>query len=261
MLSLKAVENLNNKKNARRCNGLAPVVCYDPWIPRIFETIKQSVLDKIPVLVRLHCAADYPITGEKRYSNDIESHAVLIAGYDDATESFLVIDPWNRQWGGIYGGTRWLKYSDLTMLMVDASKGMATPLSSLQVSEIKVVKNGPNTSLKFSVGYYNPRGTVMDRDNTEIVEISAACTLPPSWGGEIYERTITGSWKIGYYAEVILPIKCDLTGMEDVNLRICAKLQGTRPYPFIDSVSMMLDQTIHANRQNVVTAEGEEMVL
>lgn len=70
---------VSTRKNVKTTltKGLAPVVCYDPWFPRALESIKQSVHDGHPVLIRLHSAASYPLNADERYVVDLESHAVL----------------------------------------------------------------------------------------------------------------------------------------------------------------------------------------
>lgn len=74
----------NQKSNTIKANGLAPVIGYEPWALRTIDSIKQTICDDIPVLIRVHPAADYPCSNEEdSYKLDMASHALLIVGYDD----------------------------------------------------------------------------------------------------------------------------------------------------------------------------------
>ena len=125
--------------------GLAPVVCYDPWFPRALEAIKQSIHDGHPILIRLHSAASYPIPSDERYIVDLESHAVLIVGYDDVKKAVAVSDPWNKNWGG-KGGMRWIPYTVLETKTVNTSLGMSMPLAPLSANAKTNWDNSGNLS-------------------------------------------------------------------------------------------------------------------
>lgn len=86
-----------------RAEGSAPVMCCDPWFPRALETIRQSIRDGIPVLIRLHTGVMYPINSNIRYRVDLESHAVMIFGYDDESQVLFLKDPRDLSKGGEYG--------------------------------------------------------------------------------------------------------------------------------------------------------------
>ena len=49
----------------RVADALAPVSGYEPWPMRSMESVKETLSKGVPVLMRVHSAADYP-TGSKR---------------------------------------------------------------------------------------------------------------------------------------------------------------------------------------------------
>lgn len=86
--------------------ALAPVSGYEPWVMRSTSSVKEAIADGNPVLMRVHCAADYPMEDELLNQRlDMESHSILLIGYSDVDEVFYVVDPWNQNWGGEFHGT------------------------------------------------------------------------------------------------------------------------------------------------------------
>jgi len=125
----------NQKSNTIKANGLAPVIGYEPWALRTIDSIKQTICDDIPVLIRVHPAADYPCSNEEdSYKLDMESHALLIVGYDDENQTFDVVDPWNKEWGGQYGGIEKIPYEVIPITCVNASYGKKTIMALPKVN-------------------------------------------------------------------------------------------------------------------------------
>jgi hypothetical protein len=73
MKKIISMENGQPKIENSTFEGLAPVVCYEPWFPRCLEAIKQCLNDGYPVLIRLHSAANYPNAVGDCYKHDLES--------------------------------------------------------------------------------------------------------------------------------------------------------------------------------------------
>ena len=227
-----------NTINTARTKGLAPVVCYDPWFPRALESIKQSIHDGHPVLIRLHSAASYPLNSDERYVIDLESHAVLIVGYDDIKGAVGVIDPWDKNWGGNIGGRRWIPYTALETQTVNTSLGMSMPLSPLSVVTKTQWDKSDNLSLQLEVGFYIPRGTIMDRNSWIITKISVNCSLPEAWEGTQLDYELTGQWTVGEVINLSLPIASCPKSAGEISLKVNATIQGKRPYDFEDCVSV-----------------------
>lgn len=40
----------------------------------------------------------------------MESHDIMIIGYDDESRTFDIADPWQENWGGTHGGLGKLTY-------------------------------------------------------------------------------------------------------------------------------------------------------
>jgi hypothetical protein len=223
--------------------GLAPVVCYEPWFPRCLEAIKQCLNDGFPVLIRLHAAANYP--AEDVYKLDLESQAVLIVGYDDEKQSIAVVDPWNNNWGGEIGGRRWISYSDTSKQTVNTSLGMAMCLTPPQVQLIPQFDKNQNLSIEAHVGFYSPRGVVMDRESWAIKKITVECILPEGWGKTVsYE--LAGHWIVGDVIKLSMPITSNPKSNEEIKVLIKADIQGKRPYEFNDCIQIAKTVAINA---------------
>lgn len=238
-----------------RAIGLAPVVCYDPWFPRSLESIKQSVHDGHPVLVRLHSAASYPLKLSECYQSDLESHAVLIVGYDDTKGSVAVIDPWDKNWGGKVGGRRWISYTSLETLIVNTSLGISMTLSPLFVSSEANFDNAGNLSIDLSVGFYTPRGTIMDRSSWAITAVCVNCILPATWGRKQLDYELKGFWVVGDIINCFIPIANCPKNSGEISLNISATIQGKRPYSFEDIISFQEDLFVNISQSEKVDEE------
>ena len=79
---------ITNQQIPETANALVPVIGYEPWSLRALESIKSSIVNGVPTLIRVHSAADYPIENEElSHRLDMESHCVLIVGYNDDKSS------------------------------------------------------------------------------------------------------------------------------------------------------------------------------
>jgi hypothetical protein len=212
--------------------GLAPVICYEPWFPRALESIKQCINDGFPILVRLHSAASYPIATEERYTIDLEGHAVLIVGYDDDRQSVELIDPWNKEWGGVHHGRRWLPYSLLQVMAVNCTCDKQMNLAPLQVIANHKMDPMGELTLDLEAGFYAPRGTVMDRSSWAISRLSIDCCPPETWQSKPINYVIDGLWHVGEFLKLSFPIQNSVLGDGEIQLTVRAVIQGNRPYKF-----------------------------
>ena len=229
---------LGPKATTTKSRGLAPVVTYEPWFARCLDSIRQSLADGCPVLIRYHSGADYPIEGPLVYKNDVESHALLIIGYDDDKKALLVSDPWNKEWGGIHGGRRWIPYKIMDEHAVDSSLGVIQALSTLQLKTFPRHNEDGALVMGISAGFYSPRGYVMDRDSWLITELEVVCQLPESMGGEEVRRSHRGSWPVGEMANFTLPVTDLAHEAAELEVFVECKIEGSRPYPFEDTISL-----------------------
>ena len=97
---------------------------------------------------------------------DMESHCVLIVGYNDDKEEFDIVDPWNPNWGGQHGGVGKLPYESLHVACVNCTAEKGTRLSLIS-HKIRPVLIEENASLAVDLGFYEPLGYVIDRNNTK----------------------------------------------------------------------------------------------
>lgn len=50
---------ITNQQIPETANALVPVIGYEPWSLRALESIKSSIVNGVPTLIRVHSAADY----------------------------------------------------------------------------------------------------------------------------------------------------------------------------------------------------------
>lgn len=211
--------------------GLAPVICYDPYYLRMVHYLREVIADGHPAMIRLHSAAEYPAPGETLCKVDLEGHAVLLVGYDDDRQAFLLADPWNTEWGGTHSRKRWLSYHEMSMVVVDGTKDLTMIVAPLAVDAVDVEVDG-EPALDLKVGFYAPQAIVMDRQNQIVSRVVAELSDD--------RRTITGEidgeWRVGETAALRLSGLSQLTG--ELSLTVRAVIGGDRPYPYRDAVSV-----------------------
>lgn len=224
----------------RVADALAPVSGYEPWPMRSMESVKETLANGVPVLMRVHCAADYPTGSEADDQKlDMESHAVLLVGYDDRREAFLINDPWGNERGGQYGGERYLSYEDYCLLMVNGTSEKATVLSLPQI-EMVPRRSGEERFVDFKVGFFRPRGYILDEKGTEFTKLSVTVSM----GDNVQTRELSGRWHIGRYARFTVPVPKDVEGITEVRVSSEITLEGIRPYRYMDHLAYKLEQQL-----------------
>jgi hypothetical protein len=233
--------------------GLAPVIGYEPWVQRSIESAKQAINDGNPILIRVHSAADYPCQQfSVGYKLDMESHAVLIIGYDDDTRTFDIVDPWNEKWGGEYNGIRKLPYEVAPIVCVNATLDKHTDLALPDYKLIKYEDTEGNASLHIKIGFYEPKGYVMDRQDSAFTAIDIAATLPESLKSKHITQRLEGRWHIGEYAETMIPLGRELVGAYEIKLCFAITLEGERPYRYVDILSMeIIEQVVFESAREI----------
>lgn len=245
MKKLISLEHIQDIAEDSTFSGLAPVVCYEPWFPRCLEAIKQCLSDGYPLLIRLHSAASYPNDISDCYMLDLESQAVLIIGYDDEKQAVAIIDPWNNNWGGELGGKRWVSYSDISRQTVNTSLGIIMCLTPPQFQLTQQLDVNQNLSITAEIGFYSPRGVVMDRDSWAIKKITAECILPDMWGKAI-QFEMEGHWIVGDLITLSMPITTKPECDGEIKVIIKAEIEGIRPYQFKDCIEMSKNIFVNA---------------
>lgn len=77
---------ITNQQIPETANALVPVIGYEPWSLRALESIKSSIVNGVPTLIRVHSAADYPIENEElSHRLDIHSTADRINDFEHNT--------------------------------------------------------------------------------------------------------------------------------------------------------------------------------
>ena len=230
--------------------GLAPVIGYEPWVLRTIESIKQSLVDGNPVLIRLHSGADYPCSSnEQTYELDMESHAVLIIGYDDKEEAFDIVNPWKKEWGGAYCGIEKLPYERMPIVCVNATAEKASRLSLPEHKIIKCIDSNGNISLKLRLGYYVPKGYIIDAKDNAFTSFDISTNLTIDGVSKAYRQHLEGRWPVGEYAETSIPLGKDLSGDLEVVFTISARLEGNRPYSYSDKINFSFTENISLEKK------------
>lgn len=223
--------------------GLVPVSGYEPWHVRAIESVKHALTEGVPVLIRLHSAASYPCArAEDGYKLDMESHAVLIVGYDDESETFDIVDPWRSEWGGSQGGVRKLPYEIFSLVIVNASLGKFTLMAPPYKKVSHFETDTGNKSLVMELGFQAPKGYIMDQRQTYFSEFDVE-VLYDLHGEQIsYRNVLKGKWYIGEYAKTTIPLSRELAGPVHFQFRVNAVLSGARPYTYTDRLTFSFEE-------------------
>ena len=214
----------------KRCSAIAAVSGYEPWPMRSMASVKETLSEGIPVLMRVHCAADYPTGSEKLNEKlDMESHAVLLVGYDDYKQVFNIVDPWPTAQPGEFSGRRELSYEDYCLLMVNGTAERATVLA-LPTSDLELRCVERQRFLCLRIGLYRPRGYVLDELRTYITNLEATFSF------QDYQSTrrIEGKWAIGDLADITCRVPEYVEGASEVTVSTAITVEGVRPYRYCD---------------------------
>lgn len=234
-------------------SGLSAVSGYEPWPERTLNSVKESIAMGIPALARLHSATEYPTLDEQTTQKlDMESHSVLLVGYDDDKELLDVVDPWHSEWLGSYGGIEKLPYTAIYKRMVN---GTADKVTRVTVPEkhvsVTYTNNKPNIQLK--IGYYCPRGYILDKEKSKFTKFDVQLVF--NVNGEEYKTTrqVTGEWSIGEYANITFPLPDNVDGKINLKFAVASTLQGIRPYPYEDDLNYNFAETINVSNTSRVS--------
>jgi hypothetical protein len=225
--------------------GVGAILCYDPYFTRMLRSVKKALGDGNPVMIRLHSAARYPIPLEQIYRVDLESHAVLIVGYDDHQSAIAISDPWT-------GNLHWLSYQNLSLLLVNGTKDCYIVPAPLDI-DCSAVENGDASFLCIRVGFYSPDGIVMDRDEQLLTSVRVRVIGSKGWGPTERQTEVTGSWKVGEFATLSMRIPPPLYHLAEIRLEVSVTLRGERPYPYTDIISSEVTRRVNFSgvRQSV----------
>lgn len=236
----------------KRCTAIAAVSGYEPWPMRSIASVKETLSEGIPVLMRVHCAADYP-TGSEELNRklDMESHAVLLVGYDDYRQVFNIVDPWPKNQLGEFSGRRELSYEDYCLLMVNGTAEKATilalPSSTLELRHVKTQR-----FLCLRIGFYRPRGYILDESRTFITGLETTF----SFRGIQITRRLKGKCAIGDLADIACRVPENIEGTADVQVSTEMTVEGERPYRYRDSFTYEFTEEVQLGFGAINTITG-----
>lgn len=235
----------SDKEKTINSSGLLPVIAYEPWAGRTIESIKHSISDGNPVLIRLHSAADYPCNNsELAYKLDLESHAILLVGYDDDKQEFDVVNPWNKLWGGQYGGLEKISYDIIPITCVNASLGKTTVLALPYKKVNAIVDENRNSSVSLSLGYYLPKGYIIDEKADTITDIRLELIYTINDEVRKYNQHICGRWTVGDNIETEIPLNMSVIGDLRAEFKVNLTVEGARPYPYQDIITFEFEEEL-----------------
>lgn len=233
-----------------RASGITAVTGYEPSLARTICSMKDSLASGSPLLIRFHSAADYP-TGFEGLDKklDMESHAVLVVGYDDRKKVFHVVDPWSCKKRADLAGCREVSYDAVCILMVNASMGKITTLS-MPYHSISTSFQSGKRSLELSIGFKRPRGYVIDETETAFRRFQVELVLP-GVESESIKETAVGRWRIGEYASLSFSLPATMGGVDSVHFNVEAELEGERPYRYRDRFYFEFDSFVTLDSNGV----------
>lgn len=257
-MSIKLFKEFQSTKTVK-ADGLAPITGYEPWALRTRESIKQSLSDDIPVLIRVHPAADYPCKdAEQGYKLDMESHAIMIIGYDDETQMFDVVDPWNQEWGGQFGGLGKIPYDIIPITCVNSSYGIIQSYALPHKEVIAKVDSNNNASIHLLVGYYVPRGYIVDEKFNAITKLDLEVSYETNGEIRTYKQEIDGRWHVGQNIETDIPLGKEIEGEIEVNFDLHITLEGKRPYAYQDTIQFYFEESLRFANNNSRTLKEND---
>ena len=249
---------VNEKTKIKKTTGLAPVISYEPWVLRSIESCKQTLLDGHPVLIRLHSGASYPCkTDENNYKLDMESHSVMIIGFDDNEKTFDVLDPWPETAKGVNKGIWKLSYELFPIVCVNSSLSKATALCLPEIYVVKLSDSEGNCSLKLNLGFYTSKGYIIDEKQSNFKNFNIELTYKINNEIITYKNEIKGKWVVGEYAELIIPIGKNLNSNINFKFNISTFIEGKRPYPYSDKIDFEYEENIQFNNKSIQNYEEE----
>ncbi len=251
------ISTLYSKKAATKiASGLAAVSGYEPWPMRTIESMKESLADGVPILARLHSAADYPTsTEETDHKLDMESHAILLIGYDDAKEAFEVIDPWRKDWKGTFSEHYMLPYQSVYTQMVNCSLDKATRMA-LPYTRTSFYEVNDQRFVNLKIGFYRPRGYVLDEKGTAFTYFKVSAKFEK----KSVTREVHGFWTIGEYALLSFPVPDSINGKVDVKFEVDSKIVGIRPYKYTDQLQYKFESELDVSASKLDSSEKESIL-
>jgi predicted double-glycine peptidase len=240
MMGRSSLKVVDNSVSNERLSGLACVAGYEPWVMRSIASAKQVLADGYPLLARVHSAADYPLeTEEDSQRLDMESHAILFTGYDENRGVFYISDPWNPDTGGKQGGQREITFEEYAIVMVNATRSKFAVMAAPVIEPI-IYKGDNFRCIQLKVGFYTPRGYILDQHCTAITGLDISI----DFGTITSSRKIYGRWEIGDYATLSYPIPTDIEGNVQIKIISHITLEGARPYRYQDVIEYSFDKEV-----------------
>lgn len=254
--------SVSKSNEIKKTSGLTSVIGYEPWHIRTIESCKHSLIDGQPLLFRIHSGASYPCsTNSTSYKLDMESHAVLLVGFDDETEMFDIIDPWQKDWEGSNNGIRKLPYELLPIVCVNATKESITRLSLPYKNVQKTEGENDNASLILELGFYLPKGYIIDQSQNYFTEFDIALNYKKGNEEISYYKRLKGNWSVGEFAKTIIPLTKGLDGNVEFDFKINALIKGNRPYDYTDNLHFEFSENLQfVAFEKSITKENKKII-
>ena len=119
--------------------------------------------------------------------------------------------------------------------------------------KIRPVLIEENASLAVDLGFYEPLGYVIDRNNTKFETFKVTIHYLFNGNEKQQSQSLSGEWKIGEKAIFTFPLEKELSGDIDVRIEVLATLSSDRPYQYRDNICMDFTETVKINRSSGVS--------
>lgn len=213
------------------------------------------------MLIRIHSGATYPAKNNKDTKKlDMESHAVLIVGYDDQRKEFDIIDPWDKSWGGSKGGIGTISYEIMPIVCVNATAEKSTRITCVQKNIETYKDNHGNTGIKLKFGFYVPRGYIIDQKQSKFTKFVVNISYNIDGNNLEYHDVIEGSWSVGEIAETSIPLGKDFKENVKLSFSVDAFIEGERPYKYRDKISFKFDHLINVENNSLSENNDAEII-
>lgn len=124
---------------------------------------------------------------------------------------------------------------------------------ALHSHKIRPVLIEENASLAVDLGFYEPLGYVIDRNNTKFETFKVTIHYLFNGNEKQQSQSLSGEWKIGEKAIFTFPLEKELSGDIDVRIEVLATLSSYRPYQYRDNICMDFTETVKINRSSGVS--------
>lgn len=229
--------------------GLLAGVLYDPYPPRFVQKVQELLAMGVPLLARFHPGIRYPMDDEALHRTvDREGHVIALAGFNKATDTLLIADPWDKvRFGGEHGELYW-EYAPIVtgIRTVDYTLDIVVCAFPLPV-HLRLSSLGPKeTKVTAEVTFAGPPGinltAHMLRNVTSSIRLPEGLVLVSSQRRQ-RQSVLLPQERAQFHWHVLEknPVK------GEIQVAVVAIAKGVDPYPFQDVVGAVASVSVQSH--------------